>query len=97
MIERSRIIADTAQHPAVKGGVRGHHHGEDGGLRDEDIVPADGHVDVGGRPEAGLARQVIRRVLEILNVGFEAAGPGLFCEGEANTAISVQAILQTDL
>ena len=92
------MIAATAQHIAVKGGVGRHHHGEDGGLRDEDILPADGgNVDVGGRPEASLARQVSRRVLEILNVGFEAAGLGLACEGEANTAISVEAILLTDL
>ena len=92
------MIAATAQHPAVKGGVGRHDHGEDGGLRDEDIVPADvGHVDVRERPEASLAGHVSRRVLEVLNVGFEAAGLGLFSEGEANTAISVQAILQTDL
>ena len=62
------MIAATVQHPAVKGGVGRHHHGEDGGLRDEDIVPADGHVDVRGRPEASLAGQFSRRILEILNV-----------------------------
>ena len=91
------MIAATAQHPAVKGGVGPHDHGEDGGLRDEDVVPADADVDVGGRPEAGLASQLPGRELEILNVGFQAAPLGLFCEGEANTASSVQAILQTDL
>ena len=92
------MIAATAQHSAVKGGVGRHDHGEDGGLRDEDVVPADGCcVDVRGRPEASLACPVTRRELEILNVGFQAAPLGLFREGEANTAISVQAILQTGL
>ena len=40
------MIAATAEHPTVEGGVGGHHHGEDGGLGHEDIVPADRHVDV---------------------------------------------------
>ena len=92
------MIVATAQDPAVKGGVGRHDHGEDGRLRDEDVVPADGCcIDVRGWPEASLACPVTRRELEILNVGLEAAPGRLFREGEANTTISVEAILQTDL